>query len=163
MQKGTFALKLKGTFALSLAASPIALLINHLSEWYSDNYIYVAFILIAIFLDHFFGSWVHLIIRRDFTIKKNVQGFVIKALLVLAVAVLLEGISHILGKNNFITQYFKIISQLMVFIYPAGSALVNCSIITNGAFPPIGFLKKIKRFNEEMDIEQFKKKNSTNA
>lgn len=95
--------------------------------------------------------------------KKNIQGFLVKVSLVLLVAILLEGISHILGKNNFITQYFKIISQLMVFIYPAGSALINSSIITEGTFPPIGFLEKIKRFNKEMDISQFKKKNSNNA
>jgi hypothetical protein len=37
------------------------------------------------------------------------------------------------------------------------------SIITNGAFPPIGWIKKIQAFNENLDLTQFKNGNTSQA
>jgi hypothetical protein len=46
----------------------------------------------------------------------------------------------------------------MVFLYPAGSAFVNASILTNGKFPPLGWIQKVEKFNSNLDINQFKEK-----
>jgi hypothetical protein len=46
--------------------------------------------------------------------------------------------------------------QFIVFIWPAGSAMGNMSILTGGKFPPIGWMKKLERFQENIDINEFK-------
>ena len=79
------------------------------------------------------------------------------------VVILTEGIQHILNSDSCISTYFIIVGKLMVFIYPAGSALMNCSIITHGQFPPIGLMKTIKNFNKHLDIKKFKPKEDENS
>ncbi len=163
IHKGSLASKAKATLYLSLSASPFAVLIEKFTAWYNINYGYVVFVLIAIMFDHFLGTWVHAFIKRDFSMKKNIQGLLIKCSMVLMVGVLVEGFKHILGSENFITDYFNLVSRLMVFIYPAGSALMNCAIITNGTFPPTSWMGKITKFNSNMDLKYFKgNENGTN-
>jgi len=55
-----------------------------------------------------------------------------------------------------VTDYFSILSRLMVLIYPAGSALMNFSLITKGNFPPTAWMDKIKEFNTKMKMDGFK-------
>lgn len=158
MHFGSVYSKIKSTFYLSLIISPIAFFLEKVMEWLSLNYEYVGFVVAAILIDHLIGSWVHAVHNRDFTIKKNIQGLFTKCALVLLVGILVEGFHHIVGVDNFLTDYFSVISRLMVFIYPAGSALMNCAIITKGKFPPVSWMVKLNRFNKEMTLESFKPK-----
>lgn len=66
--------------------------------------------------------------------------------------------ASILGPGMFVTDYFAVVSRLMVFVYPAGSALMNVAILTDGAFPPVAWMERIKRFNSELDVKQFQGK-----
>ena len=59
---------------------------------------------------------------------------------------------------KYLDVYFKVMVKLMVLLYPLGSALVNLSKVTNGAFPPSGLLKKIKNFEKTGDLESLKEK-----
>ena len=87
--------------------------------------------------------------------KKNIIGLFVKTSMVVAVSVIIEGMTMILGEDNFVTGYFTILTRLMVFVYPAGSALVNCAIITNGKFPPTSFMSKITKFNKDLNLKDF--------
>ena len=69
---------------------------------------------------------------------------------------LFEGVNHIIVAENFITDYLTIVLRLLVFMYPAGSAFVNSSTITNGKFPPSGFIQKLTKFQENININEFK-------
>ncbi|QLE02873.1 hypothetical protein HX109_15340 [Galbibacter sp. BG1] len=160
IHQGSIIGKVKATLYISLIGSPLAFIVDKITHWYSLNFGYVSFVIIAILFDHFLGTWVHAWIKRDFSMKKNIQGLFIKSAMILFVGVLVEGFKHILGKDNILTDYFSMISRLMVFVYPAGSALMNCAIITNGAFPPTSWIKKITRFNKDMRLEHFKEKNT---
>lgn len=156
IHKGTVLMKLKATTLLSLVGSPFVFLGESIINWFHLNIEFVLFVFGAIIIDHLAGSYVHAYIKKDFSIKQNIKGFFIKTTLVILVFFLGRGIVSILGNDNTVALYFKIIMRLMVFIYPAGSALVNISIITNGKFPPIGFMKKLTKFNENMDLSEFK-------
>lgn len=153
---GDFEDKIISTSKLALASSPFAYLLSFITDWFSLNSGYVIFVFIAIIMDHLIGTWVHLFIKRDFSMKKNITGFFTKTFLAIAVGVLVEGISYIMGEGLFVTDYFSILSRLMVFIYPAGSALMNVSLITKGNFPPTAWMDKIRNFNKNMDLKHLK-------
>ena len=156
MHKGTITLKVKSTLVLAVASSPMALIIGSVAEWFQLNLAYMSFVFGAVIIDHVVGSYVHAFHKKDFTFKKNIQGFFMKTTLIVFVFFLGRGIVHILGEDNPVAFYFRMIMRLMVFIYPAGSALVNISIVTNGKFPPVGFMNKITRFNQNLDLKNFK-------
>ena len=158
---GTAVVKFKYLLMLSLPLSILASL-NPISLWIEQNLAYIGFVLIAIGIDYVLGSIVHLFIKRDFTPKKNIIGLAVKLSLVLSVGILFEGFQFLYPeKTPFIEavmDYLLTITRIMVFLYPAGSAFVNASILTNGKFPPIGWIQKVERFNKNLDINQFKPK-----
>lgn len=145
--------KVKATLTLAITVSPIPFILERVTAWYFDNYVYVSFIFVAVFFDHLVGSFVHAFIKRDFSWKRNIKGFLTKTSMVVVVGVLLEGIVHILG-SNFLTDYFSVLSKLMIFIYPAGSALANVAIITDGKFPPTAWMDRLKKFNKNLKINE---------
>jgi len=157
IHKGTIISKFKSVFILSLIASPLGI-IENITNWINENGGYIFFVLMAIAIDHILGSAVHLFIKNDFSIKKNLIGLVSKISLVFLVGILFEGFQFIYKKEDLLTQYLTVITRLMVFLYPAGSAFMNCAIITKGKFPPIGWMEKISKFNKTLNIEQLKNK-----
>ena len=162
IHKGSILAKIKSVFILSLITSSGPIISEQVFGWYFDNYTYVCFVLVAILFDHLLGSWVHAFIQKDFSMKKNIIGLIIKTSMVMVVSVMAEGMMNILGSENFLTDYFMIVSRMMVFIYPAGSALVNCSIITNGAFPPTSFMSRITNFSKNLNIKDLTGKENEN-
>lgn len=155
IHKGTAFLKLKSTFIISLLTYPSIIILESIGKWFDINYIYVYFVFGAVAIDHILGTYVHAWIKRDFSIKQNIKGFLIKTTLIIFVDFLGNGVVHILGDNNLMSEYFKTMMRLMVFVYPAGSAVMNASIISNGDFPFVGFLKKIKRFKQNLNVDEF--------
>jgi len=155
INSGSLVTKFTATFWLALVASPIPMIIQQITDWYLSNYGYTLFVLTAIVFDYFLGTWIHGWIKRDFSIKKNVFGFIQKTSLIVIVSVIAEGFTTILGENNIIADLFVITTRLMVFIYPAGSALKSVYLITGGKFPPVGFINKISKFNKDLDVKDF--------
>lgn len=163
IHQGTIVSKINATVKLSIFLSPWLYVVSSISNWWMLNYGYVTFVFTAIMIDHVLGTWVHAFVKRDFSMKKNIFGFFTKVTLVVFVGFLAEGVAHIISDGNFIANYFSIVAKLMVFIYPAGSALMNSAIITDGKFPPIGFMNKIKKFNRDLDLSQFKEKKNEDS
>jgi hypothetical protein len=156
IQSGEILVKGKSNLIIAASISPLAFILEQISNWSITNGAYILFVFAAIMLDHILGTLIHLFVKRDFTIKKNVVGLVMKLGLVIAVGLLFEGINHIVVGENFIKDYLTIVLRLLVFMYPAGSAFMNSSIITNGKFPPSGFLSKLTKFQENINISEFK-------
>lgn len=158
IHSGDFEQRIISTTKLALATSPFAYICGIITDWFSLNSGYVIFVFIAIIIDHLVGSWLHAFVKRDFEMKKNIIGFFTKTFLAISVGVLAEGITYILGEGMFVGDYFNTISRLMVFIYPAGSALMNISVLTNGTFPPTAWMEKIRKFTQNNDLDGFKNK-----
>lgn len=157
IQNGTIIAKTKAVAFFAFLASPLAVLFENIFNWYDSHFTYISFVLVAIIIDHLLGSYVHAYIKKDFSMKKNIQGFFIKTLLVVSVAILVEGLKHIAGGQNLLGNYIGTVSHLMVFIYPAGSAFISSAIITKGKFPPMAWMTRIANFNKDMDIGAFEK------
>lgn len=151
IHKGTAIAKFKSTMYLAIITTAPMGLFEAISHWISSNGGYIFFVLLAIAIDYGVGIAVH-IKKRDFSIKKNIVGVVTKMALVFAVGVLFEGFQFLHPDANIITQYLGLILRVMVFLYPAGSALMNVSVLTHGSFPPVGFMNKITKFNKDADI-----------
>jgi len=44
--------------------------------------------------------------------------------------------------------------QIACFIYVGGSGLKSCFYISKGKFPPIGFMRRMKNFEETFEISK---------
>lgn len=160
---GSLVVKLKASFNIALAISPIAFITEKMTDWYLTNQAYIYWVCFAILVDWFFGVIKHLFHNKDFNFKLMGVGILRKLTMAILAGALFEALPYFLKENNFVSDGLLIITRLSVFIYPAGSAFMNMSIITNGAFPPIGWIKKIKAFNENLDLTQFKNGNTSQA
>lgn len=161
IHNGTAIVKLKSLLILSI---PLAttMFINPIALWVDQNIAYIGFVLAAIAIDHLLGSAVHIFVKKDFTFKKNIIGLAVKLSLVLSVGILFEGFQFLYPEKTPLIQvvldYLLAITRIMVFLYPASSAFVNSSILSNGKIPPSGWAKIVDRFNKNLDINEFKPK-----
>ena len=159
IHKGTIIAKLKSSIILAVSVSPVALLIDKLKSWAIDNIEFMTIIACAIVIDHIIGSILHAFKLRDFTWKENIKGLLVKMGLTVAAYILFEMFNFILKDAEWLAKYFKLITNLSVFLYPAGSAFVNISVLTDGKFPPIGWIEKIKKFQNNLNLKELKGEN----
>lgn len=144
--------------AVKIAVVPALFMtiVEGLSKWYIVNQWFMIFVFYAIVIDHILGSIVHAFIKKDFTPKKNGIGLLIKISFCITGYSLFVMIPEILKGVPFLPEYLTMLIQFIVFIWPAGSAMGNMSIITGGKFPPVGWMKKLERFQENVDLTEFK-------
>lgn len=152
---GTAELKIFGAMKLAFYLSPIAVLITDLQIWYMDNSQYVAVVAWAIMIDYILGTIRHIFVDRDFDFRKNISGILRKGFLVVAVGYLFEGFNVIITHDSLISQYLEIVARLMVFLYPAGSAMGNSSVLSGGRFPPVGWMNRLNQFRQNADPKTF--------
>lgn len=150
--------KITSLFKLSMFSALLITPIIDLTGWYEVNYKIIYFVFIAVILDHIIGSYCHAFLKKDWSTKKNIVGFLTKTLITIVGFVIFEMLHYIVKDVDFISIYFKVTIHLMIFLYPAGSALMNLSIITEGKFPPMGLMNKLTRFNNNLDLNEFKTK-----
>jgi len=155
---GTAFIKLKSTFMIVLSISPIAYLGEKINVWTMLNRDFIFGVLVAIAIDHFIGSIYHGFKAKDFTFKKNLFGLMGKIGLCIACGILFEILNGMTAYHKWLYDYLSLVTRLIVFLYPAGSAFVNMSKLTNGVFPPMGWMEKIKKFNQNLNINEIKPK-----
>lgn len=148
--------KLIASAKLSVTPAIFVTISEGISQWYIVNQWFMVFVFLAIAIDHILGTIVHLFFKKDFQFKKNLFGLLIKSGACILGYMIFIMIHEIIKDVDIIAIYFKVVIQLTVFIYPAGSALGNLSILTGGKFPPIGWMNRIAKFQENLDIKNFK-------
>lgn len=155
---GEFKTQIQSCIVLSLPVSAIPVLTDTLHQWKENNLIYVLGVLACIAFDHALGSYVHWKIKRDFSLKENAKGLILKISLCGISIVMFDIIGSIVKEVSLVYDYLNIVTKLVVILYPAGSAFMNMSEISNGKFPPKAWLRKIKNFNTNLDLSNFKEK-----
>ncbi len=148
--------KVFATVKIAVIPALFMSIIEGLSKWYIVNQWFMIFVFYAIAIDHILGSIVHAFIKKDFTLKKNGIGLLIKISFCITGYSLFVMIPEILKGVPFLPEYLTMLIQFIVFIWPGGSAMGNMSIITGGKFPPVGWMKKLEKFQENIDITEFK-------
>lgn len=131
-----------------------------INGWIQLNIDYISIALFSVGAAHVLGSITHCLYKRDFDWKKNIVGFCIMLSMVVVVALLMEGLAHVTKEEDLIFKYVSMMGRLVVIIYPIRSALRNVKIITNGAFPPDAIIGKLENFNKNLDLNEFRDKNT---
>lgn len=160
LHNGSLIIKLKATAVLAVPFSIVTWIISAIAHWSISNSDYIAGVLICIAIDHIVGSIYHAVKAKDFTFKKNAAGLITKLAMCAGAAILFEIIHNVVKEATLVYEYLKIVTRLIVILYPAGSAFMNMSALTNGVFPPLGWISKIKTFNKDLDLEKFTKNDS---
>ncbi len=152
----SFSSKLKLVSLLSLPLSLITSVSQSIQSWFFSNNDYITAVLLCIAIDHTIGTILHALKLKDFSLKKNILGICKKISLCVISAILFETIHYTLKEIPLVYEYLKSVTRLTVLLYPAGSAFINMSILTNGKFPPFGWIKRIQAFNSSLDLDKFK-------
>lgn len=156
LHQGGFLIKIWSALKLAAAGAIPTWIFIKITGWTVTNSEYVAGVLLCIAVDHIIGSIYHFWKLRDFTIKKNATGLLVKLGMCAASVLLFEVIHNTIIEVEFIYDYLKITTRLVVILYPAGSAFMNMSALTDGVFPPIGWINRIKNFNTNLDLNNLK-------
>lgn len=152
--------KMWSSFQLAVVPAVGMTISERLTGWYLESYIFIFMLGVAIIADLVAGVWKHMKFNT-FSPKNMIIGFCQKVGLIILVYFLTEAFIQIIADAELDSIYFKVATKIMIFIYPAGNALVNIGIITNGKFPPLAFLKKFEKFNKTLDINDLNLKNIT--
>ena len=133
----------------SLIVSPIlataALLINPIRVLFESESDFFAILTLALMIDLLIGMLKHLKIN-NFSFRDLALGLIIKV--VVAYGGLLLFMSFASLEDGPIVEWFIFVSKFTILLYPAGSAFSNMFILTDGRFPPLKFMKKLKSFDE---------------
>ena len=149
---------IKNYFVYSLLAAYPLIFVDKANAWIIANQDYITIVTGTIIISHIFGTYVHILIKKDFSIGKNLAGLCLKITVVTGVVLLFEGFSHVTIYNEFFYKYIQMTLRLLTLIYPLRSALLNCYLMTGGTFPPSSVIKRIDKFQQTLDIETFKNK-----
>lgn len=151
------------TIKLSLLLTPIFYVWEKIMNWGVTNQDYILVVLGAILVDWFFGTIKHIFIEKDkkgqstWSWGKNAVGLATKIGLVVAGGFLFEGLSHLTSDADFLVTSLKIITRIVVFLYPAISAWENIYIVSGEKFPPKAWMQRLTKYNETLDIKDLTK------
>lgn len=165
LEQGTFTIKMEVSIGVAILLSPLVLIISNLSEYLlgfapilvkdSD---FLRIIILFLFFDLVLGAWKHWE-QKTFDWKRLYTGFLEKVFVSLIGMVLFNAVSSIkeFQEIHDLERWFILTGKLMNLFYIGGSAFSSMYVITGGKFPPIGFMKRLKSFNETLNINELTK------
>lgn len=154
IHRGLLIAKLKSSIILGTTLSPLALLLQNLTDWYLTNILTIWIIMGAVLSDWAVGIIKH-IICKTFSWKENAKGLLIKVSMIIFGGYLGEALPHFLGGENILSNGLIMALRLSIFMYPAASCWTNMSIVTNGKLPPEGLMNKVKGFTQNFNVKEF--------
>lgn len=149
------------TGKLSLVITPFVLIWNKVTAWGIDNQDYILFVLGAIMVDWVFGTVKHIFFTNTFTWKRNAIGLTTKIALAVAGGFLFEGLNFLVKDADFILTSTKIVTRVIIFMYPGISAFENIYIVSGKRFPPDEWMKRIVLWKKTMNPKDLIDKNES--
>lgn len=154
-----YAISLFATFKLSIILTPFVYVYDKLFQWGFKNQDYIFIVMGAILIDYIFGTIKHIFItktesgRPTFTLKRNAIGIMLKIGLAVCGGFLFEGLSYLTREATIIETSLKIITRVIVFMYPAVSAWENIYIVSGEKFPPKKWMEKLGLYKNSADLK----------
>ena len=163
-----YALSLFATVKLSFLVSPFVFLYDKIFNWGFDNQDYLWIVMGAILIDWVFGTIKHIFFTKTetgkptFTLRKNVFGLFLKLGLVVGGGFLFEGLAHLTKEATIIETSLKIVTRVLVFMYPAISAWENIYIVSGEKFPPKKWMEKLGLYKNSANLKDLIDDNNLN-
>ncbi|MGB3452969.1 MAG: hypothetical protein WBA59_03985 [Moheibacter sp.] len=136
---------------VSLTLTPLFLIWDKLTNWGIHNQDYILIVLGAIFVDWVFGTIKHIWFTHTFTWKQNAIGLTTKIALAVAGGFLFEGLNTLVKDVDIVVTSFKIITRVIILMYPGVSAFENIYIVSGEKFPPKAWMERLKVWNKSLD------------
>lgn len=150
------------TAKISLWITPFVFIWDKISQWGLLNQDYILIVLGAIFIDWFFGSIKHFRFTYTWSWKGNAIGLVTKIGLAVGGGFLFEGLNSLVAESDTVVSIMKIITRVIVFMYPAISAFENIYVVSGEKFPPKAWMERLKVWNETLNPNDLRKKKEQN-
>ena len=156
LEQGSITIKLTTAFILSVITSPIVYALHRIKPYIIPDADFVVIITIAIIVDWITGMmkwWM----RKQFDFRKMIIGLLEKVAISYFGMILFNGLGSIseLQQHPDLRSYLVLVGKLAIFFYVAGSAFNNMFYITGVKFPPIGWMNRMKNFEETADVDAF--------
>lgn len=156
LEQGSIFIKLSTSFVISFLISPFLYVCSSLHYYFFPEPDFIVIITIAIIVDWITGMmkwW----LRKQFDFRKMIIGLLEKVAISYFAMILFNGLGAIteLKEHPDLRSYLVLVGKLAIFFYVAGSAFNNMYFITGGKFPPVGWMNRMKNFEETADIDSF--------
>lgn len=142
---------LLSTAKFSLLVTPLILLWNKIVNWGINNQDYILIVLGAIMIDWFFGTLKHLFFTGTFTLKRNAIGLTTKISLAVAGGFLFEGLNYIVSDADFVLTTSKMLTRMIILMYPGISAFENIYIVSGEKFPPKAWMERLMKWRNSLN------------
>ncbi|MFD0701736.1 hypothetical protein [Myroides pelagicus] len=139
--------------AVVIRLAPIAMLLDLISWWFSENKQFGQFMCMAIFINMIVGAIFHFK-NNSFSWPAFFKRNMFMAGSVSVVYVMLEMLRYTAG-DNLAGEIFKITIQITTLLYPTSKVMKNIYIMTNGKYPPEFIMKKLYDFEKNGDLKAF--------
>lgn len=159
LEQGNVFMKLGASLMLSITFSPVAWFWVLLRDHIIKDVAFAQLLMMCLFIDLICGVWKHLK-QHTFNFKLMFTGFIEKVGVTFLGMIVFNSLGAIQewDKIETIRDYVVLVGKLVNLIYVAGSAFNSMFVITGGKFPPVGWMARMKKFNEDVDIADFKEK-----
>lgn len=141
----TAMIKLLYAFAASPLFATFALFVTPIRTMLDGEKEFIALLTVALLIDLLVGAMKYLKLHQ-FSFKDMLFGLIIKVVVAYGGVMLFLMFASL--DDGWVAEWFTLVSKFTILLYPAGSALSNMYILTEKKFPPIGFMKRLKSFEE---------------
>lgn len=158
MEKGSVSVKLLTAFTVTLAVSPFAYFIDVVHKRVFNDHGILEVLVICIIADLITGIWKHLK-QHTFDWKRLYTGLIEKVGISMIGMIIFNSIGSIeeLSKLAGFKEWLVLVGKLTNVLYVGGSALNNLYVVSGGQFPPVGWMKRMKAFNSDLDLKELTK------
>lgn len=160
LEYGDFKIKLEASFMVAMVVAPLTWLGNMLaalwlgySPLFTQDLEFVRVLAMCLVLDLLMGVWKHLKLHT-FDFKECYTGFLTKVFISIVGMLLFNALSSIneLEQLPAINGYLLLVGKIMNIVYLGGSALSSMYVVSGSKFPPVAFMKRLKKFNNTLNV-----------
>lgn len=144
---------------LSVVVTPFIYIWEKINAWGIENEDYILIVLGAILIDWIFGTIKHVFFTKTFSFKKNAIGLTTKIALAVAGGFLFEGLNTLVSAADFMVVSTKIVTRVIILMYPGISAFENIYIVSGEKFPPKAWMERLQKWNNTLDPTDLTKNN----
>ncbi len=150
-----FFLKMLNSITISLTVVPILYLGDLVDMYFLFDIGFLEILLISLTGSLFMGIWKHLKLRT-FSKTRMLLGFIEQITIVVVALIMFNAFSHIkeFARHQDAMDYFNLLWKTIVVSYPATSLFNSMYYVTNGKFPPVGWMKRMKNFQKNLNLQE---------